>query len=114
MSDDSPLPEAGDTWLYTLHPVRVAMLTDGLTDAEEAAAHAHWERLVAARAEGTVLFGGRTLLRDETNFALIAFRAPSAEEARAFAEADPAVVAGVFDVRVYPFEAMDLDVTVAG
>jgi uncharacterized protein YciI len=34
------------------------------------------------------------------------FRAPDAEAARSFAEADPAVLAGVFRVRVYPFEAM--------
>ncbi len=104
MGDTRPPP--GDTYLYTLHPVRLAMLTEGRTDAETEAAGAHWERLVAAHSEGTVLFAGRTLVTDETCFAAIVYRAASPEDAQAFAEADPAVVAGVFTVRVYPFEAM--------
>ncbi len=99
-------PEPGDTYLYTLHPIRLAMLTEGPTDAEAAAAGAHWERLVTAHEDGNVLFAGRTLVTDESCFAAIVYRAASPEQAREFAETDPAVVAGVFTVRVYPFEVM--------
>jgi hypothetical protein len=74
MSDDSPPPEPGDTWLYTPHPLRGAMPTEGLTPSEVAAAYAHWQRLVAAHANGVGLPAGRTLMRDETNFATIVFR----------------------------------------
>ncbi|WP_232498767.1 YciI family protein [Agromyces humatus] len=100
------LPNWGDTYLYTLRPTRVAMLTDGPTDRENAAAAAHWVRLESEHAAGQVVFAGRTLVNDERNFAAIVFKAGSLEEARAFAEADPAVVAGVFRPEVYRFEAM--------
>lgn len=105
MSDDA-LPDWGDTYIYLLRPTRVAMLADGPTDDENAAAGAHWARLESEHTAGNVLFAGRTLVTDESNFAAIVFKAASLEEAQAFAEADPAVVAGVFRPEVYPFEAM--------
>ncbi len=93
-------------FLYTLHPNRLAMLTDGPTDAERAVAAQHWVYSQALLARGVVVFAGRTLNRDADSFAAVVIRAASIDEARAIADADPAVSGGVFSARVFPYQPM--------
>ena len=93
-------------FLYTLRPVRLAMLTDGATADEQALAAQHWSHSQALLTQGILLFAGRTLRRDPTTFAFAVVRAPSLEAARALAERDPAVAGGVFATEVFPFQPM--------
>jgi uncharacterized protein YciI len=93
-------------FLYTLRPVRLAMLTDGATANEQALAAQHWSYSQELLTNGTLIFAGRTLHRDPTTFAFAVVRAPSLDAARALAERDPAVAGGVFATDVFPFQPM--------
>jgi uncharacterized protein len=93
-------------FLYTLRPLRLAMLTDGATPSEQALAAQHWAYSQSLLADGSLIFAGRTLQRDPTTFALAVVRAPSIEAARTLAERDPAVAGGVFAAEVFPFQPM--------
>ena len=93
-------------FLYTLRPLRLAMLTEGATPDEQMLAARHWSYSQELLAQGTLIFAGRTLNRDPAAFAFAVIRAPSLEEARAFAEKDPAVAGGVFASEVFPFQPM--------
>jgi len=91
-------------FLYTLRPIRLAMLTDGATPDERAIAAQHWAYSQNLLAQGTLIFAGRTLQRDPTTFAFVVIRAPSLDAARVLAERDPAVAGGVFATEVFPFQ----------
>lgn len=93
-------------FLYTLHPRRVAMLTEGATPEEQAIAARHWGYSRQLLANGTIVFAGRTLTRDADSFATVVIRAPSMDAARAIAEGDPAVSGGVFSARVFPYQPL--------
>jgi uncharacterized protein len=92
-----------DTWLYRLRLTRPALLTDGATPEEEAAIGRHFVRLKEWTAAGRVLLAGRTIDLDPEGMGIVIFRAAGAEEARAFAAADPAVEAGVMTALCFPF-----------
>ncbi len=93
-------------FLYTLRPVRLAMLTDGATSDEQALAARHWTYSQDLLRDGTLIFAGRTMHRDPTTFAFAVVRAPSLEDARILAEQDPAVAGGVFTAEIFPFQPM--------
>jgi len=93
-------------FLYTLRPIRLAMLTDGPPPDEQAIAAQHWAYSHNLLAQGTLIFAGRTLQRDPTTFAFVVIRAPSLDAARVLAERDPAVAGGVFATEVFPFQPM--------
>jgi len=93
-------------FLYTLRPVRLAMLTEGATPNEQVLAGKHWAYSQDLLARGAMIFAGRTLHRDPTTFAFAVVRAASLEAARDLAEGDPAVAGGVFATEVYPFQPM--------
>ena len=93
-------------FLYTLRPVRLAMLTDGATPDEQMLAARHWSYSQDLLTRGTLVFAGRTLNRDPATFAFAVVRAASPDAARAVAEGDPAVAGGVFATEVFPFQPM--------
>lgn len=91
---------------YTLHPTRLAMLTEGATADERALAAEHWAYSQRLLTQGVVVFGGRTMVSSADSFAILVVRAASLEAARAMADADPAVQGGVFRAVVYPYQPM--------
>ena len=93
-------------FLYTLRPIRVAMLTDGATPDEQALAAQHWAYSQDLLTREVLIFAGRTIQRDPTTFAFAVVRAPSLDAARALADQDPAVAGGVFATEVFPFQPM--------
>jgi len=93
-------------FLYTLRPVRLAMLTEGPTMEEQALAGAHWQYSIELLKRGVIVFGGRTMVRDSNSFATVVIRAASMEAARAIVDGDPAVAGGVFHTEVFPFQPM--------
>jgi len=82
------------------------MLTEGPTAEEQALAGAHWQYSIDLLKRGVLVFGGRTMVRDNSSFAQVVVRAASMEEARAIVERDPAVAGGVFHAELFPFQPM--------
>jgi uncharacterized protein len=95
-----------DVFVYTLQPTRLAMMTEGATDAEKALAAQHWKYSVDLQAKNVVLFAGRTLDTSPETFALCVIRARSQAEAQAVMDGDPAVKGGVFRARLFRFQPM--------
>lgn len=93
-------------FLYTLRPVRLAMLTEGATPEEQTLAAQHWGYSQELLTQGSLVFAGRTLHRNAGTFAFAVVRAASLDAARAVAERDPAVAGGVFSTEVFPFQPM--------
>jgi|ERR1051325_4545391 uncharacterized protein YciI len=104
IADPRQIPN--DVFLYTLHPTRLAMLTDGATDAERAMAAEHWMYSIDLLRRGVVIFAGRTLATTPDTFASCVIRAASEDEARTIMEGDPAVKGGVFRAQLYRFQPM--------
>ncbi|MEK7952160.1 YciI family protein [Luteolibacter soli] len=104
IADPQKLPSG--VFLYTLRPVRPAMLAEGPTAEEQALAGAHWQYSIDLLKRGVVVFGGRTMTRDSSSFAPVVIRAASMEAARAIVEGDPAVAGGVFHAEIFPFQPM--------
>jgi len=102
----SPLPEPTNVYLYTLRPTRIAILTEGPTEAEAAVVGQHWAYTQDLLARGILIFGGRTLVTTDESFAAIVIRAATEQAAREIMESDPAVQAGFFAAKLYPFQAM--------
>jgi len=110
----NPAQVPPNIFMYTLHPARLAMLTEGATDAEKALAAQHWVYSQDLLAKGIVVFAGRTLVPTADSFALCVISADSADEARRIMEEDPAVMGGVFRAKLFPFQPMLMGTWPAG
>ena len=73
------------------------------TDTEKAAVGRHFERLSKATETGQVLLAGRTAEPLDKTFGLVIFEAENEAAAKAFMEADPAVVAGLMTATLHPY-----------
>jgi uncharacterized protein len=73
------------------------------TQADNDAVSRHFARLSAATKAGQVIFAGKTSEPLDVTFGLVVFEAESADAARQFMEADPAVVAGVMSATLHPY-----------
>lgn len=73
------------------------------SDKDKAATSRHFERLKKATADGKVILAGRTTEELDKTFGLVVFEAENEKAARAFMEADPAVVAGVMTATLHPY-----------
>ena len=104
IADPARIPSG--LFLYTLHPARIAMLTEGPTAEEQTLAGAHWAYTQELLVRGVLFFAGRTLTGDVNTFAIVAIRAPSIEAARTIVEGDPAVAGGMFTTQLLPFQPM--------
>src|SRR5512132_2491828 len=102
----NPLDVPGDMFMYTLHPVRVSMLTEGPTDAERQLAADHWAYSQDLLRRKVILFAGRTVDTSELSFASCVIRAQSEAAARAVMEGDPAVKDGMFRARLFRYQPM--------
>ena len=73
------------------------------SDKDKAATSRHFERLKKATADGKVILAGRTTEALDKTFGLVVFEAADEKAAKAFMEADPAVVAGVMTATLHPY-----------
>lgn len=90
-------------YLYRLQPTRLAMLTDGPSEAEATAIGAHFAYLQALLAAGGLILAGRTMNSDATTFGVAIFYAPDLPSAEATMAGDPAVAAGVMSAELFAF-----------
>ena len=63
----------------------------------------HFRRLQGLTTDGVVLFAGRTLNTDESQFGLIVVEVDTEAEAREVMDGDPAVRGGVMTARLFPY-----------
>jgi len=73
------------------------------TEKQMAATTAHFERLKKATEAGQVILAGRTTEDLDKTFGMVVFEADSPAAAKAFMEADPAVMAGVMIATIHPY-----------
>ena len=102
----NPSQPPADVFMYTLHPVRHAMLTDGPTPAEQELAASHWAYSQQLLERRSLVYAGRTRGEPETTFAFVVVHAPTREAAGAIMQADPAVRGGMFRATLHEFEPM--------
>lgn len=95
---------AKQQYLAILRPVERLRVESAWTKADEEATGRHFRRLQEAAAAGMVIFAGRTQEPLDATMGLIVFEAADAAAAKTWAEADPAVVAGVMTVEVRPYQ----------
>lgn len=100
---DAPAPAQNPRFIYLLHLVERLHNDAGWTKADEEGVGRHFRHLKAATESGQVILVGRTLEAGDKTFGLVIFEAEDATAAKAFAESDPAVVAGIMTVEVRPF-----------
>jgi uncharacterized protein YciI len=79
-------------WIYFIHTSRDDFAAT-MTEEEERAWDAHFERLKRLLAEGTLILAGPTLGRVNTGIAII--EAPDEETARRIMETDPTISSGL-------------------
>ena len=90
-------------YLYRIEPTRVAMLTDGPTEHEQAVVDRHFQYLSDLRSQGVVLLAGRTLNATDRDFGIVIFRASSEAEAREVMLGDPAIREQVMRGELFPY-----------
>ncbi|MBO6512544.1 MAG: hypothetical protein JJ974_01090 [Phycisphaerales bacterium] len=83
-----------------LTPSREGM-PDDPTPEESKAAMAHFEYYKQLHSNGTLILAGRTQTPPHTG--ILVFEAPDLNSAQEIANTDPAVIAGVFNTRVQPY-----------
>lgn len=93
------------TFLYRILPPRADFVAT-ITEAEMAVMGRHFGYLQTLHAAGRLRFVGRA---ENGDFGLVVFEAADEAEARAVAEADPAVVEGLMRVEVHAFRIVDVD-----
>jgi uncharacterized protein YciI len=96
-------PPKKQTFVYMLRLVPRLHDEKAWTKEDSAIVGRHFQRLKDATAAGTVVFAGRTMESGDKTFGLVVFEAANADEAKVFADADPAVTDGVMTVTVHPF-----------
>lgn len=99
--DDAPAQKS--RFIYLLRLAERLHTDTGWTKDDEEAIGRHFRHLKAATEAGQAIVVGRTLEPGDKTFGLVIFEADSPEAAQAFAESDPAVVAGIMTVEVRPF-----------
>jgi len=102
----NPFLEPTTTFMYTLAPKRLAIMSEGPTQTEASIVARHWTHLQQLAADGTLIFAGRTLVTNEDSFASVVFRADSEAQARAIMDAGPAVSEGLIRAHLFPYQVL--------
>ncbi len=100
----SPHPQARpQQYVYVLRVAPHLHDESKWTAKDKAATAQHFERLKKASAAGQVVLAGRSSEPLDKTFGLVVFEADSDSAAKAFMNADPAVVAGVMSATLHPY-----------
>lgn len=100
---ETPVAATPQQFLYMLRVAPHLHDEAKWSDKDKAATSRHFERLKKAAADGKVILAGRTTEQLDKTFGLVVFEAENDKAARAFMEADPAVVAGVMTATLHPY-----------
>lgn len=100
---ETPVAAKPQQFLYMLRVAPHLHEEAKWSDKDKAATSRHFERLKKATADGKVILAGRTTEALDKTFGLVVFEAADEKAAKAFMEADPAVVAGVMTATLHPY-----------
>ena len=100
---ETPVPSKPQQFVYMLRVAPHLHDEASWSEKDKAATSRHFERLKKATADGKVILAGRTTEQLDKTFGLVVFEADNEKAARAFMEADPAVVAGVMTATLHPY-----------
>ena len=100
---ETPVAAKPQQFLYMLRVAPHLYDEAKWSDKDQAATSRHFARLKKATADGQVIMAGRTTEALDKTFGLVVFEAVDEKAAKAFMEADPAVVAGVMTATLYPY-----------
>ena len=90
-------------FLYRLHLIRAALLTEGPTTSEQATLGRHLAYLEDLKTRGSLILAGRTLTIGPETFGIAIFEAVDETVARTIMNADPAVVEGLMTAELFPY-----------
>jgi uncharacterized protein YciI len=90
-------------FLYTIKPIRAALLSEEPTDNEAATIKEHFDYLQSLATRGVVILAGRTLNTDQSSFGIVILRARDEATAQAIMEDDPAVKQRIMQATLYPY-----------
>lgn len=90
-------------FLCTLRPTRLAMVTDGPTDAEARTIERHFAYLSRLADDGILLLAGRTLDDNDQTHGIAILTAEDEDHANRLVNDDPAIVDGVMTATIQPF-----------
>ena len=90
-------------YLYRIQPARADMLSLGATLEEANIIDQHEQYLGRLLAEGRLIHAGRTLNEDASSFGIVIFEAPDDQAANEIMLNDPAVIKGVFNAWLFPY-----------
>ena len=96
-------PAATKHYIYVLRPVPRLQDAKNWTERDNLAVSEHFTRLQQATTQGKVLLAGRTDESLDKTFGIVVFEAADDAAAKAFMEADPAIVAGVMSATLHPY-----------
>ncbi|TNF29587.1 MAG: hypothetical protein EP314_02490 [Bacteroidetes bacterium] len=93
-------------YIYIVNLVPKFQNPSSWTDKENRIIEDHFERLKRQHKRGTVKYVGKTDLPvdNPNNFGMVVFEAENDTMAELFAQADPAVMAGMMTVKCLPFK----------
>jgi uncharacterized protein len=98
-----PKAEKPKQFIYILHLVPRLHDDKNWTEADKAAVERHFNRFKEATKSGQLILAGRTPESGDKTFGIAIFESADENVARAFMNADPAVVAGVMTAELHPF-----------
>ncbi len=90
-------------YLVQVRPARAGFLMSPTAE-EPACVTEHFAYLKDPARKGTVLFAGRTQDEDDRTFGIVRFEANTGVRAEAIMREDPAVLAGVFQTELFPYQ----------
>ncbi|MBD1208343.1 MAG: hypothetical protein H9535_07935 [Ignavibacteria bacterium] len=90
-------------FVYVLKLIPRLLDETAWTKHDEEAISKHFRKLQKLHKEGTVLFAGRTLNTDSSQFGMVVFEATSEKEAETLMQEDDAVKAGIMKAQLFPF-----------
>ncbi len=99
----TPANEKPRQFIYVLHLVPRLYDDASWTKEDKAVLGRHFARFQDAIKTGQFILAGRTMEPGDKTFGIAIFEAKDEAAARAFMEADPAVVAGLMTADVHPF-----------
>lgn len=93
-------------YIYIINLVPKFQNPESWTEKEDKIVQDHFDRLTRQHKRGTVKYVGKTDLPvdNSNNFGMVVFEAENDTMAELFAQADPAVMAGIMTVKCLPFK----------
>jgi len=103
VAQEAQKKEKKKQFVYVLKLIPRLLEEKAWTKQDEEAVGKHFRRLQQLYKDGTILFAGRTINADSSQFGMVVFEAASEKKAEALMQEDDAVKAGIMTAQLFPF-----------